>query len=32
MTTKLCKVVTYYEDLTLIKLLDPSIACFCEVT
>ena len=32
MVTKLGKVVIYYEELSLIKLLDPSIMWFCKVT
>ena len=32
MTTNLGKVVTYHEELQLIKLLDPSITWFREVT
>ena len=32
MVTKLGRVVTYYEELPLIKLHDPSIKLFSEVT
>ena len=31
MATKLGKVVTFHEELSLMKLLDPSITYFCEV-
>ena len=31
MPTKLVKAVTYHEELSLLKLPDPSITCFCEL-
>ena len=32
MATKFGRVVTYHKEFPLVKLLDPSVTCFCDVT